>query len=56
MMSIVSSMALLHLVNQTDQNETLHDFFGRVIPMVPASESHDATGIINTPSANFWSR
>ena len=46
-MSMASSMAALHLIDQEDQNEGQQDFFGHVMHLVLELASYDAHDIFN---------
>ena len=52
-MSIVSSMAPLHLLHQDHEKEMQLDFFGHVIPLTPASASCHGNGIMNGTTEIF---
>ena len=44
---MASSILLLHLYSQDNQNDMKHDSFGHVMHLVLASASYDADGIVN---------
>ena len=44
----------LHLLGQDNQNEAQHDFYSHIIPLVPASASHDADRVVNGTIAFVW--
>ena len=56
MMLTASSMVPLHSLGQDNQNEVQHDFFDQLKPLAPASESHNAGGIVNSTITILMSR
>ena len=56
MMPMALSMVPFHFLGQDEQNEVQHNIFGHVMPLLLASASHDADGIINSTIVFFRSR